>query len=219
MSHESLTLLVDNSDAIITGMVVEKDIRPNGELHVWLGSYEWLSDGIYDERQLFLEQNRADSLQAMNVKFDRGEELLLFLKNVDVKRGAYDLFSTHGIPAQKYSINLRDAVVTAALPKNQYKVIGQDHSQDNNCYEKLFGNDAYWYCTTKKSSHVPIEAVTDAIREKLLEDISEEYLEKHFDLVTVYDEPEPTSTNLPLMGLRTPCMTAQTDKTSNLCMP
>ena len=189
LSYDLMLELVENSDAIITGMVVGEDIRPNGERHIWLGSYEWLIKGIYDDQQLFLEQSRNNP-QGLNVPFSRGEEVLLFLQNVDVKRGAYDIFSLDDSPAQKYPVNLRD-VVASVFDHELYIIKSKSYDNDENCSLKLFGNDQYHYCTTKESSYVPVETLMEGIRNKLLENISEKYLEEHYDLIVIFDEPEP----------------------------
>ena len=189
ISYETLHGLVQHSDAIITGMVVGEDILPNGERHVWLGSYEWLKQGIYDDQSLFLEQ--SDNPQTMSIPFSRGEEVLLFLEDIDVKRGAYDIFSLDDVPPQKYSINLRD-MVASMFDHNIYTIKDDaNYKDDENCSLKLFGNDQYWYCTPKKFSYVPVETLSEEIRKKMLETISEKYLEEHFDLLVIFDEPDP----------------------------
>ncbi|AJM93087.1 hypothetical protein [Nitrosopumilus piranensis] len=190
MPHEFLVKLVENSDAIITGMVVGEDNRLNGERHVWLGSYEWLKQGKYDDQQLFLEQTATHSGNGFNIPFERGEEVLLFLKNVDVKRGAYDLVDSDMAPAQKHSVKLRDAVATFFDHEFFYQNVNNYDANEDYCSEKFLDDDSYYYCTTKSESHVLVEKLTEKIKEKILEKISPEYFEKHFDLTIVSDEPD-----------------------------
>ena len=204
MSHESLAKLVENSDAIITGMVVGEENRPNDERHVWLGSYEWLTQGKYDDQQLFLEQAKSRSGNGFDVPFERGEEVLLFLKNVDVRRGAYDLVDSEMVPSQKYSIKLRDAV--AAFFDHTFfdKYLDNNNANDDHCSEKFLADDSYYYCTTKSESHVPVEKLTEKVKEKMLEKISSRYFEEHFDLAIVSDEPDVVFEPGPNSGPYTP---------------
>ena len=190
MPHEFLVKLVENSDAIITGMVVGEDNRPNGERHIWLGSYEWLKQGKYEDEQLFLEQTMTRSGNGFYVPFERGEEVLLFLKNVDVRRGAYDLVDSVEVPAQKHSIKLRDAV--AAFFDHEFfdQNINNYEINEDYCSEKFLADDLYYYCTTKSESHVPIEKLAEKIKEKMLEKISSGYYEEHFDLKVISDQPD-----------------------------
>ena len=200
ISREFLVNLVENSDAIITGMVVGEESRPNGERHVWLGSYEWLKQGRYDDQQLFLEQTITHTGNGLEVPFERGEEVLLFLKNVDVKRGAYDLVDSEWIPAQKYSIKLRDIVATFFDHKFFDKSVNNYEINEDYCTEKSLTGDLYYYCTTKSESHVQIETLTEKIKEKMLENISLKYFEEHFDLKIVSDEPDAVPEPKPNSG-------------------
>lgn len=204
MPHESLVRLVESSDAIITGMVVGEDNRPNNERHVWLGSYEWLKQGKYDDQQLFLEQTMTHSGNGFYVPFERGEEVLLFLKSVDVRRGAYDLVDSEIVPAQKHSIKLRDAV--AAFFDHEFfdQNVSNDKANEDNCSEKFLADDSYYYCTTKSESYVPVEKLTEKIKEKMLEKISPQYFEEHFDLTIVSDEPDVIAEYEPNSGPHTP---------------
>jgi len=203
LAHITIQKLVENSDAVITGMVVGEENHPNGERHVWLGSYEWLKLGKYDDQQLFLEQTKAQSGNGLSVPFERGEEVLLFLKNVDVKRGAYDLVDSEENPAKKYPIELMDTV--AAFFDHGFfdENINTYDANEELCSEKLLGDDSYYYCTTKSESHVPVEKLVEKIKEEMLEKISPNYFEEHFDLKVISDEPDVTVEPGPNSGPRT----------------
>lgn len=188
--YESLVNLVANSDAIITGMVVGEDSRPNGERHVWLGSYEWLKKGKYDDLQLFLEQTKQQSGNGFSVPFERGEEVLLFLKNVDVKRGAYDLVDSEKTPAKKYPVKMRDNIVTFFDHGFFDENINRYDPDEEICSEMFLEDDSYYYCTTKSESYVPVEKLAEKIKKKMLEKISSGYYEEHFDLKVISDQPD-----------------------------
>lgn len=186
IDYESLASMIEDSDEIITAMVVGEEILPNGNRNVWLGTYEWLKSGVYDENQLFLEQDKTSNPQAFSVKFSRGEEVLLFVKAIDEKRGAYDIFPTGDIPPQKYPIGMRDAIV--GITKPDYSGIKEsDFSSARDCSQKDLDGDSYWHCSSDTPFYVPIETTMSLVKEEILRHISEQYFDEHFDLVSSHD--------------------------------
>ena len=191
--------LVDGADRILTGMVTNVEQYDNGKKDVFIEVYEWLKNGT--NTGAFLEIGNP---KTSTIEFTPGEEVLLFLRDIDETRGARDLYFTNGINPAKYPIFLRDHVFAMIPPQNR-GMQQISYYFNENCSEKDLDGDSYMHCTFEERDtrfYVPINTTAILVRDKMLEHISEKYFQEHFDLVRAYDNAvvnghaTPTGQNL-----------------------
>lgn len=111
----------------------------------------------------------------------------MFLKEVDEKRGAYDLTSAEILP-QKYPIELRDRIAKLVNANYDKQKTENDYIDNERCVQKDVNGDVYWHCSSPKVAFaIPIEITVNKIRDEMLSHVSESYLDEHFNLISTGD--------------------------------
>ena len=145
---------VKNSDRIVTGMVIDKEPFDGNE-GIWISVYEWLKKGPVGN-QIFV---RVEQMPNENVEFHIGDEVLLFLNDLDPQRGYFDIFHLQTERQSKYSITMKDHVLSILTPEEREEQL----QETENCKNTVWNNDTFLFCTyidEKMRFPVPI-SVTD----------------------------------------------------------
>jgi hypothetical protein len=195
---------VRESDRIVTGMVTDKEILGDTE-YVWISVYQWLKNEVTNSPQIILDLDRSQS--AANLELDVGEEVLLPLVDVDVINGHFALYYPYFDFPSKFPISLTNEVIIMVEKSMETKTREQKEEEElqrllnesgsENCsimeIEWTPGgrNDKFFYCSYEDEEmrfYVPISVTLANIKQQLLEHVSDQHFDEHFDLRRAWDE-------------------------------
>ncbi len=182
---QSVQDLTEKSDRIITGIVTDKE-KVGNHTEVWIGVYEWIKRPPYDAGSIILDLDDTKPFES-KANFNKNEEVLLFLKDIDPNNGRFGLEYLQNNTTFKYSISMKGDVLLFVKPEQRVR----EYSTDENCKNLTWNDDSFLYCMypDKESRfYVPIQITLDHVKEKFLQHVSEQYLKDHFDLKRAYDE-------------------------------
>ncbi|HWP52450.1 MAG TPA: hypothetical protein VNK07_00150 [Candidatus Binatia bacterium] len=177
--------LSEKSDRIIAGMVTDKE-KVGNRTEVWIGIYEWLKKSPnHNSIILDIPQGSPES----ELDFQKGEEMLLFLRDIDPANGHFGIFYLDGkTKPTKYPLYIREDVSSFVKPEDKEPYYM--HQQNENCENLVWENDSFLYCTYPEEEfryYIPILETVDRVKQKMLQRVSEEYFAEHFDLRRAYD--------------------------------
>lgn len=184
LESERLARHVEESDRIITGMVVEKEVHPGYE-NVWVYVYESLKHGGYPSATWTMIIIEVLPSGEKEVILEVEEEVMLMLEVLDADRGHFTLYHRAEERPQKYPVTLKNEVLGLLDPSQKERQTGYE-----DCTVMDFEGDEFFYCTYDNEAlkfYVPPSFTLERLKQEMLKHVSEDYYEDHFDLLSVYD--------------------------------
>jgi hypothetical protein len=177
--------LSEKSDRIIAGMVTDKE-KIGNSTEVWIGIYEWLKKSPnYNSIILDIQQDSPES----ELNFQKGEEMLLFLRDINPANGHFGIFYLDGkTKPTKYPLEMKQYVAQSVKPEDKEPYYM--YQENENCKNLAWENDSFLYCTYPEEEfryYIPILETVDRVKQKMLPRVSEKYFAEHFDLRRAYD--------------------------------
>lgn len=175
---------VEESDRIITGMVIDKEVY-NGYEDVWIHVYESLKDNGDPNLSQAIVRVEFSLTGEKEVELDVGDEVLLMIEELDITRGYFGLYHPTSENPPKYPVTLKKEVLALLGPSREVETVEQE-----NCAVMNLNGDEFVYCTYEDEGsrfYVPISITLEKVKQEMLKHVSKEYYDEHFDVRRAWD--------------------------------